>query len=352
MSEALSYKTPEVTFTVSDIRQETENVRTFILQHQSEQFTYEAGQFLTFLFPHHNNTERRSYSFSSAPVVDEHLSVTVKRIPNGHYSRHLFDKVKIGDRLKAIGPNGFFVLPENADHFSQIFFLAAGIGITPIFSLIKKALHDNVFTSVVLLYSNSTLNETAFHTELEALRSQYPTRFTIENLFSDSKDLSMARLSKWLLPQLISRHATTERDKQLFYLCGPFTYMRMAIITLEEMGYAANQVRRENFDTSKPKPQVIPPDKKPYEVSLVFNDKKHTISVQYPETILHAAKRAGLALPYSCESGQCGSCAAKCTNGKVWMSNNEVLTETELEKGIILTCVGFPVDGPVTIEIK
>jgi ring-1,2-phenylacetyl-CoA epoxidase subunit PaaE len=37
--------------------------------------------------------------------------------------------------------------------------------------------------------------------------------------------------------------------------------------------------------------------------------------------------------------------------GQVWHSNNEVLTEMEIEKGLILTCTGFPVGGGVILEI-
>ncbi|MBS1562920.1 MAG: 2Fe-2S iron-sulfur cluster binding domain-containing protein, partial [Bacteroidetes bacterium] len=58
----------------------------------------------------------------------------------------------------------------------------------------------------------------------------------------------------------------------------------------------------------------------------------------------------GIALPYSCEAGRCGSCAATCTKGKVWMSYNEVLLDEELAKGRILTCTGYPVGGDIELE--
>ncbi|MES1221666.1 MAG: 2Fe-2S iron-sulfur cluster binding domain-containing protein [Bacteroidota bacterium] len=55
-------------------------------------------------------------------------------------------------------------------------------------------------------------------------------------------------------------------------------------------------------------------------------------------------------MPYSCEAGNCGSCAATCTKGKVWMAYNEVLMDDEIAKGKILTCQGYAVDGDVVIE--
>jgi ring-1,2-phenylacetyl-CoA epoxidase subunit PaaE len=73
--------------------------------------------------------------------------------------------------------------------------------------------------------------------------------------------------------------------------------------------------------------------------------------VQYPDTILQAAKKIKLSLPFSCETGKCGTCVARCISGKIWHSNNEVLTEEDLSKGLILTCTGHPQSDDVDLEI-
>jgi ring-1,2-phenylacetyl-CoA epoxidase subunit PaaE len=79
--------------------------------------------------------------------------------------------------------------------------------------------------------------------------------------------------------------------------------------------------------------------------------KNFSFLQSYPDSILAAAKKNKVSLPYSCETGKCGSCAAKCVKGKVWHSSNEVLTGKELERGLVLTCTGFPVDGDIILEI-
>jgi ring-1,2-phenylacetyl-CoA epoxidase subunit PaaE len=73
--------------------------------------------------------------------------------------------------------------------------------------------------------------------------------------------------------------------------------------------------------------------------------------IDYPDSILQAAKKKDILLPYSCEVGRCGSCAAKCVSGEVWHSYNEVLMANDLKNGIILTCVGHPINGDVTIAL-
>jgi len=55
-------------------------------------------------------------------------------------------------------------------------------------------------------------------------------------------------------------------------------------------------------------------------------------------------------MPYSCRSGQCGSCTARLVSGEVWLQYNEVLTPDDLRNGLTLTCMGCPVHGDVTLQ--
>ncbi|HTL10028.1 MAG TPA: 2Fe-2S iron-sulfur cluster-binding protein, partial [Chitinophagaceae bacterium] len=88
-----------------------------------------------------------------------------------------------------------------------------------------------------------------------------------------------------------------------------------------------------------------------HRITLQLQNQQYQLKTQYPQTILAAARAAGIALPYSCEAGRCGSCVATCTSGKVWMRYNEVLMDDEIAKGRILTCVGYPVGGDISIRI-
>jgi ring-1,2-phenylacetyl-CoA epoxidase subunit PaaE len=84
---------------------------------------------------------------------------------------------------------------------------------------------------------------------------------------------------------------------------------------------------------------------------LLAPDGEHVFNVQYPTSILQAAKLLKIDIPYSCENGQCGTCVAECLQGEVWMSRNEVLLDAEVAAGNVLTCTGFPINGAVTIKI-
>ena len=246
-----------------------------------------------------------------------------------------------------------FTLPPDVTSIArQIFFFAAGIGITPVFSMLKELLHSTRHVQAVLIYSNHTPGEVVFMDQLDQLLRTFPERLQIEYLYSTSFNLERARLSKQLVPLVLQQYARTQKNNMLCYMCGPYSYMRMVSWALEESGIPGNRIRKENFN---PNEQVAikaePPDKQARLATVNMNGTSHTFICAYPDTLLLAARKNGIALPYSCETGRCGSCAALCTSGKVWQSYNEVLTDSDVAAGRILTCTGHPVGGDVTISI-
>ena len=340
------------TLTIKAIREEVPNFKTFVLE-ADRPLHYTAGQYITLVNVVNGEEVRRSYSISSTPALGEPLTIGVKRVENGYFSRLLVDKGKVGDRLRSTGAGGLFTLPEDIHAYRQVFFLAAGSGITPIFSLIKTALYQHPHLQLVLIYSNAAREKSIFREVLETLELEYPKQLRIEFLYSNTANLGKARLYRELLLELLKQYRNASDDQTLYYICGPEAYMRMCLYTLQGEGVALENIRRENFVIQHINPpKTAPPDKGPHKVTLELFGREHQFVVQYPDTVLSAAKKQGLSLPYSCEVGRCGNCLALCTSGQVWLSYNEVLTEKELSRGLVLTCVAHPIDGDVRLEIK
>jgi ring-1,2-phenylacetyl-CoA epoxidase subunit PaaE len=334
------------------IKKEIPDAKSFFLESSDgTPISYLAGQFLTLVFPKGETEDRRSYSFSTAPQSDPTAAITVKKVDNGEYSRKLLDYARVGDEFLTIGTSGFFTFPENVNQFEQLIFLAAGSGITPVISLIKSSLARKTKASITLIYSNHSKQTTLFYKELVELQAAHAEVFRIEFLFGDSPNLGRARLGKLLLEKLLKEYVATAYSKCLFFLCGPHDYMRMATIVLQTEGTPAQNIKKENFAAVKPRFVVEPPDKDSHHVTLYANGNEYSFDTQYPDSILQSAKKAGISLPYSCESGQCGTCVATCVTGKTWMKNNEVLVDAEVNKGRTLTCTAFPIGGDVTLKI-
>lgn len=340
------------TLFVKEITQETPDFKTFTLvPPPGESIGYKAGQYLTLLHPHHPEEIRRSYSIVSSPELAEELKIGVKRIPNGIFSRLLIDSVQVGDELLTIGAAGFFTFPEDIDKYSQVFFLAAGSGITPVLSLLKTVLFRHPKVNVVLIYSNSSPETALYLREINSLLQQFPLTFKLEAIYSNAADLQRAHLHRELLVYFLKKYAVTTPENTLAFTCGPKNYMRMCIYGFSFAGIPKENIRKEIFNVEKAIPKVEPPDKSQHLVKINFGKQAFEIPVTFPVSILHEAKRHGIHLPYSCEAGRCGNCVARCLSGNVWMSYNEVLTERELKAGLFLTCVGFPVGGNLEIEV-
>ncbi|MFP5080447.1 2Fe-2S iron-sulfur cluster-binding protein [Pedobacter sp. JCM 36344] len=316
---------------------------------------YLAGQFITLQFQVNSRELRRSYSLCSSPVLDEPLSIAIKRVENGEISRFLHHKIAVGDVVNALEPNGIFTYSPERGLKRTVFLFAAGVGITPIFSIIKTALSKENSSKIVLIYSSRSIAETLFYAELNELEEQYFFRFKIIFVSSHSKNLLYARLNVFLIEKLVNEYMEFDSKDALFYTCGPIDYMVTCRIKLLELGFAITQIKRETF--------VLPEDEaddddmteketgdtNTYTVTLNNRGVVNRIAVPYNRTILQEALLNNIDIPYSCRAGICSTCTATCTSGNVRMDYNEVLVEDEIAAGRVLVCTGHPTENDTTI---
>ncbi len=330
---------------VEAIKWELPDTATFLLSEaEGKKIDYKAGQFITLIFDHHNEEIRRSYSLSSSPDEDL-LAITVKRIANGEISRFLLTKIKLGDIINAEAPAGRFILQDFADEKDIILF-AAGSGITPILSQLKYTLKRPGKSRITLIYSSTDAKSILFNGGLNALTVSYSDRLTVIKLLSSEGK----RLNNIIVEQLVKQVIKHDLAKAEFYLCGPFTYMRMIRLTLLYMGIEPAQIRKENFvleTINVTESRITFP---PRTIRIKFKAETYDVVVGENQSILQAALQNGIQLPYSCRNGICSACTAMCKDGGVSMVKNDVLTDLDLSQGWILTCTGHPVRDDVVIN--
>lgn len=325
------------------IQRETENAYTYFLQPLTKKtIQYQAGQFLTVMLQRNEIFIRRSYSFSSTPEVDEQPAITIKEVQNGEVSRYLLKTLCEHSVISVLKPAGIFTLETDPGWQRDLFFIAAGSGITPVFSLMKKLLYTEPRSHCILILQNSSKRSIIFNSALEKLQKTYQNNFTWINLLSRPETgQHPQRLNISLLELLILNQSRFEKEKTLFYTCGPRPFMRMVEFTVRTAGFAADQIRQENFVVDQPPTPSFYIDDSPRNIIIHMNDNIYRFSVIYPKTILQAALDHSIDLPYSCRGGRCSTCVARCVKGSMKMSINEVLTEKDLQKGLVLPCVGF-----------
>ncbi|MDB4926105.1 ferredoxin--NADP reductase [Mucilaginibacter sp.] len=329
---------------VEVIKWETADTATFYFAEVSgKKITYTAGQFITLVFMHHEEEIRRSYSLSSSPD-EKLLAITVKRIANGEISRFLLTKIKQGDIINAVEPAGRFTI-KNFKAPKDILLFAAGSGIVPVFSQLKYMFNRSGESRVTLIYSSQDNASVLFKTELDELQVKHPDRLKIIYLLSNEGN----RLNNISVEQLVKQNIYYNLANAEFYLCGPFTYMRMVRLTLLYMGLESSQIRKENFVLQTVAVSSSAVNYPPQNIRILFNNEMHDLVVGENQSILQAALQNNIKLPYSCRAGVCSACTATCTSGKIEMAVNDVLTDIDLAHGLVLTCTGHPVSDDVVI---
>jgi 3-ketosteroid 9alpha-monooxygenase subunit B len=323
---------------VARVVEETRDARSYELAIPpalAERFRYRAGQYLTFEVPQAEGRIVRCYSLASAPELGEAPKVTVKRVPEGRGSGWFHDAVRAGSRLRAMPPLGRFVLHESA---RPLLLFAGGSGITPVIALIKSALATTA-RRIRLLYANRDAASVIFQGELDALARRFADRFACVHHLDDAAGFMDAAGVRAALAGFEDAEA---------YLCGPGPFMALAERTLREAGVPEERIRIERFELPE-HPEaasaggpVAAPAAAPGEIVVHLEGKVHRVPIAPGQTILDAARKAGLQPPFACEEAFCGSCAARRVRGEVVLDRNDVFTAQDVAAGWILTCHGRP----------
>lgn len=144
---------------------------------------YEPGQYLNLETHVDGENVRRSYSICTAPD-EQKLKVCIKQIRDGLFSTFANSRLQEGDTLKVSKPDGGFMIKPHTNNEGTYLFFAAGSGITPIISMIKYLLKNNIGNNIVLFYGNRNTDSIIFREEIESLKNLYLDRFSVHYILS------------------------------------------------------------------------------------------------------------------------------------------------------------------------
>lgn len=320
-------------------------------------YGFAAGQYLTLRARLGGEELRRSYSICSGPD-DGELRIAVKRVDGGVFSDWANTSIGAGDTLDVMTPTGRFgaTLAPDAARVHAAF--AAGSGITPILSITRGILAREPLSRVFLFYGNRSTADMLFREELEELKDRHMRRLSVFHVLSrEQQDVPVlnGRLDADKV-RLLLRHIVPAATISHAYVCGPGEMSDEVEAALLAMGLAPSQVHVERFVSSlggTPRPKPAPPDASaaPFAVARMIADgRSREVPVAEGESVLDAALRAGLDLPYACKGGMCSTCRARVTEGATAMEVNFSLEPWELEAGFVLTCQARPTTPRVTID--
>jgi ferredoxin-NADP reductase/sterol desaturase/sphingolipid hydroxylase (fatty acid hydroxylase superfamily) len=333
---------------VSDIRQEANDAFTIQFGNVPTVFRdFSAGQHLTVKVNIKDEILYRTFSISSIPNTDNFLTLTIKRIKGGKVTNFLAENLKVGDSLEVTAPSGQFFLnpePANQKHYVMI---AGGSGITPIYSMIGTVLKFEPKSKITLLYANRNANSIIFKEKFEKWTKDFPDQLEVKHFLSEEenpKNAIKGYITKVSLEELINQHSKTKLD---YYLCGPEMMTNKLIEDLMYLGIPTENIHRELFLITT---QNQTSNTQKAQVSAKVFGKIYQFETQEGKTILQSGLNQNIPLPFSCQSGLCGTCKMKCTEGKVTMQNNQVLSEQDIKAGYILTCQSLSQSNNISIQ--
>ncbi|WP_295794817.1 ferredoxin--NADP reductase [Mucilaginibacter sp.] len=314
---------------------------------------YSAGQYLTLIFRINGRRYMRPYSFSSAPFIDADLEVTIKRVPGGIVSNHIIDSLKVGDIVEVMEPMGDFILRENnIAQDTRIVLWGAGSGITPLMSLAKYALHQNIASHVTLIYGNRNIESVIFNDKIEDLKKRFDNKFSVWHFHtrlairSNNPYVIEGRIS----PQKVLSVMQDENnfDNSLHYICGPVGLKESVKAVLLNHGVSNEKIYFEDFEVARNPADF---DEIVTREVLIKKGGQHTtVEVAKGKSILEAGLDAMIELSYSCQTGNCLVCKGRLIKGEVKMIGVKKLPE-DLQQNEYLLCSSFPLTDEVEIEV-
>ncbi|MDA7966494.1 2Fe-2S iron-sulfur cluster-binding protein [Ruegeria sp.] len=318
-----------------------------------ETFAWRPGQHLSFRFTIDGEEQRRSYSISSSPFTDQPLRITVKRVRNGVVSNHINDSVKKGDVIDVMPPFGGFCLDPGATARRTHYFFGAGSGITPLYAMLGSVMAAEPNSFAHLVYGNTDETSILLSDELNAVWEMNPDRMTLHHIFSKPGFWSSAEywrkgiIDRPAIEALIAENPPYAQDTQ-YYVCGPGGMNQAVKAALMSLDVPVSRIHMESYGGMADIDTGIEGMAATAQVTL--DGARHSIAVAKGQTILDAAKSAGLKPPFSCQSGVCGACRAKLIKGDVQMRARMALEDADIAKGAILTCQSLPVTDTLSLS--
>lgn len=326
---------------------ETDDITTFRMA-RPEGFSFTAGQFTSVRVRIDGKPVVRCYSISSAPEATGYFEISVKR--QGLMSGTLHASIRPGSMVSVMAPSGGFSYAASDDR--PLALVAGGVGITPLISMLRHAIHADPTRPVTLLYSVHGHGDIAFRDELRLIAARHPQVTVVVTCTRGPHDAGTR--SGRIDGAMIREHVADLTDT-VFMICGPGPMIEVMRSTLAELGVPADQIRSEAFEAAVASTAV--PAETPaadqaaatgasYRLRLIDHDA--TIVVDGRDTLLAACEAAGIELPSACRAGVCGTCRARLVDGRV-RCDSDLLNDGERRQGIILPCVSWP-ESDCTME--
>jgi ferredoxin-NADP reductase len=310
------------------------------------------GQYLTFRLPVRAGEAPlvRCYSLSDRPRQD-YYRTTIKRVaapprppdlPPGRGSSYFHDQVHVGDMLEVRAPAGTFLIDPHVEE--PVVLIGAGIGITPLVSMLEAIVHAGVRREVYALFGFRSGREHPFKSHVEKLAQSHPN-LHVHVSYSAPREFDV------LYKDYNHRgRLTIERVREVlpsnnfqFYVCGPGSLMESLVPALWAWGVPESHVNFEAFGPASVKGTSRRPETRAVACEVRFERSgREAMWDGSFASLLEFGESLGIVLPSGCRAGSCGECMTAIRKGKVAPIKQPGIP---LPAGHCLACISVPTEA-------
>lgn len=186
--------------------------------------------------------EEHHWTISSPPTETQYVSSTIKAV--GDFTSTI-GETREGDRAAVQGPFGRFsyaLHPEERD----LVFIAGGIGITPLMSMLRHMRDSKDDRSVLLLYANRFENQILFREELANMENGSRPSLEVAHVLSRPGEEWSGEIGH-VDREKITRFCGRSLEQKVFYVCGPQGMREAVVVSLKDLGVRDPRIRVEIF---------------------------------------------------------------------------------------------------------
>lgn len=262
--------------------------------------------------------------YSPTLMANGRIQITVKAVGNGVVSQFLNQGLQPGTTVELGEPAGGF---SAADVSKPWLLLAAGSGITPVYSLLQQR-YANADGSVAthLLYWNKLREQACYQDELVALNSQQENFDFQLHLTQQSAEQSFEREGRIDVDSLLAQIPNLA-NYQVF-VCGPPAFIQAAMPLREHVADLFSETHQEV--AAKPIDGMV-------KVTLLKSNK--VVEVPAAKSLLDGLREAGVSMPHGCRKGVCNTCSCERVEGT---TENIVESIKSSGNGAVKICVNQP----------
>ncbi len=318
---------------IVDIKQERDDVVSLVLKPGRRWKGFKAGQHVQLGIEINGSLHQRTFSISSNEQLYAEkglIRVSIQKQEQGKVTSYIFDKLKLNSYLRISAATGVFTMENNLEN--PLLFIAGGVGITPILSMLSSI--QNINQKLTLMYYASQEKPHLFLNDLVVLTSK--------NINLKIQIIDTTMQGYFSVEHLIE-FCPDFKEREIL-LCGSKAMDIHVKRVLNKVGFIEDNILTESFTA----PMFSMNESEVINVTIALSKAYKLFNVKNNKTILELLESQNQQPKHGCRKGMCNQCACKKKTGMVY----NVLTKKLSDSGeeFIRICSTIPV-GDLVLDL-